>query len=90
MDRDTFDLLCHQIDVAVGAQAFKSEAFQNDGDMKSDNALASQQHAGGLIHGETKLAVTIAVAWTAFFCLASQKAQSTLFSMKLLAGPLRH
>jgi len=59
MDRGTFDLLCHQIDAAIGARVFKSEMFQNNGGMKSEKTFTAQQHTGGFIPGETKLVVTI-------------------------------
>jgi len=59
MDRDAFDVLWHQRDVAVGARVFKSEALQNDGCKKSENTFAAQQHSCGFVCGKTKPAVTI-------------------------------
>ena len=59
MDRDTFDSLCQHIIDKIGANKFRSEGYLSEGGMSEAKTYAAQQHTGGYIAGEIKVAVFI-------------------------------
>jgi len=59
MDRVTFDLLCLKISNKIGANKFRPESYLIEGGMSKGKTYAAQQHTGGYIPGEIKVAVAI-------------------------------
>ena len=60
MTRDCFSLLCQDITMAIGESQFKSESYINTFLNKKGSVYhAHRISSGGVISGETKLAITL-------------------------------